>query len=613
MRRNLLLLLLLLLFPFQVFAQQTTVRTNLEDTYTISEDPAVTVERKITLTNTQPNRYVEKYLLSFVNSQQTQDITVLEDGNVIPFQLTRDQNRLRMEIPITKPAIGIDAKKVLAIRYKQGGTLSEFGKYRELIITPSSSAFQNDVDSYSITVYSPPGSPLSIGKPRPKTIVPGRYEWNAKELTTNANILVGFGESAPYNVELHYELPNNYPYPAKATIPLPPDGAFQRSYISSLDPRPNAVTLDADDNVLATYVVPARKTIDVTYRGTIVLYPTVQNDIQQYQRSKYTEPLRQEYLHPEKYWSLGNGAPSFSNTKEIYDYVVKTLSYDDNRLNGELRRMGASWALANPTKAVCMEYTDTFIALARSAGIPAREAVGYGAERNNYLQPVSFLGDVLHAWPEYYDTAREMWHPIDPTWGSTAGLDYFSSLDMNHLTFVYHGKDTDYPLPPGVYKSNTGTKDVYVKATTQLPQQTGMISATLPEKIVFATGEKNEVPITIRSDSNTVRYAVPLSLVDGSGTALATTTIPALPPLSETVVKLPVTSPRTYGVSQGVVTVTIDGSSVARSSYQSVAWFLRPIILWWPYIIAACCVAIFGILLIVISRHKHAQHFTQKP
>ena len=56
-----------------------------------------------------------------------------------------------------------------------------------------------------------------------------------------------------------------------------------------------------------------------------------------------------------------------------------------------------------------MEFTDLFVAIARAAGIPARESVGYAYTTNSRLRPLSLVTDVLHAWPEYYDADKKIW------------------------------------------------------------------------------------------------------------------------------------------------------------------------------------------------------------
>ena len=136
-------------------------------------------------------------------------------------------------------------------------------------------------------------------------------------------------------------------------------------------------------------------------------------------------------------------AKNLKTAKGIYDFVSTKLKYDYERVKPNVERLGAVNALNNPNSAICMEFTDLFIALARAAGIPAREVNGFAYTENPKIQPLSLVNDVLHAWPEYYDYEKGVWIPVDPTWASTTGgVDYFNKLDLRHFTFVMHGKSS---------------------------------------------------------------------------------------------------------------------------------------------------------------------------
>src|SRR5690606_24493931 len=116
-----------------------------------------------------------------------------------------------------------------------------------------------------------------------------------------------------------------------------------------------------------------------------------------------------------------------------YDYDIEKQEFVD--------RKGAQETLATKKARGCMEFTDLFIATARSMGIPARELNGYALSNTESTKPISInfkSGDLLHAWPEFYDPAYG-WIPIDPTWGNTSGIDYFTKLDTNHFVFVIKG------------------------------------------------------------------------------------------------------------------------------------------------------------------------------
>ena len=125
---------------------------------------------------------------------------------------------------------------------------------------------------------------------------------------------------------------------------------------------------------------------------------------------------------------------------------MQTLEYDYTLSSN---RRGALTALALQ-KGLCTEFTDLFITLARAAGIPAREINGYAYTTDTRLRPLSLVTDVLHAWPQYWDTSREVWVSVDPTWAkTTGGVDYFHKLDFNHFAFAIHGQADDTPVFTG--------------------------------------------------------------------------------------------------------------------------------------------------------------------
>ena len=130
--------------------------------------------------------------------------------------------------------------------------------------------------------------------------------------------------------------------------------------------------------------------------------------------------------------------------------------------------MGAETVLSNHDQAVCLEFSDLFVGIAREKGIYSREIEGYGFSLDPKLQPISLSSDILHAWPEYFDTKTENWVAVDPTWENTSGIDYFSSFDLNHIVFVIHGKNPDYPLAAGMYKIEN-SRDILIKPVINEP------------------------------------------------------------------------------------------------------------------------------------------------
>jgi hypothetical protein len=208
-------------------------------------------------------------------------------------------------------------------------------------------------------------------------------------------------------------------------------------------------------------------------------------------------------------------ANQLKTPKAIYDYVSQNLQYDSSRVQPNIQRMGAVAALENPTQAICMEFTDLFITIARAAGIPAREVNGYAYTEKPDLQPLGLVADVLHSWPEYYDHEKGVWIPIDPTWGSTTGgVDFFNKLDLRHFAFVIHGASATQPYPPGSYKLGPNPqKDVFV-SFGQLPDNRISIPAVSikPFRVlpffssIYTVTVSNPGPVALYSIYPTVYY-----------------------------------------------------------------------------------------------------------
>lgn len=302
-----------------------------------------------------------------------------------------------------------------------------------------------------------------------------------------SGISLAFGTFQTYSYSLNYHLENANVYPIRTEIALPPTTNYQNVSLQSLSPKPENVVLDADGNWLASYRLQTSQKLTVTAAGLITVSLTPKP-------VSLSEKDRKTYLQKQSYWQTDNQqivtlAKSLKTPEAIYDYVVNHLSYDFNRVKNDQVRVGALRVLQNPTSAVCLEFTDLFIAISRAAGIPAREVDGFGYTQNTISRPLSLSKDVLHAWPEYYDDNMQTWVMVDPTWGNTTGgVDYFHELDFDHVAFVVKGLSSTYPVPAGGYKfaSDENRKDVSVDVTQEKITDQPVLSMgfTIPESVV---------------------------------------------------------------------------------------------------------------------------------
>ncbi len=293
-----------------------------------------------------------------------------------------------------------------------------------------------------------------------------------------------------------------------------------------------ALGFDIDGNWIAEYPMQAAQRMDVVVSGRaeVKLYP---------KEEEVSQANLLNYLSERPYWETKNPqidklAKELKTPEAIYKYVVNTLKYDFSRVTDNKERLGAVKALENKNSAVCREFTDLFIALARAANIPAREINGFAYTENSRQKPVSLVKDILHAWPEYYDADKKVWIMVDPTWGSaTGGIDYFSTFDFDHLAFVIKGNDSSSPIPAGDYTLENGKdiKDVRVSfadgAFDSEPE--AEVTAEMPDSAIAGLPIKGKVIIR-----NIGGAAIPQQILYVSSPAYASETqtlaVPEIPP-----------------------------------------------------------------------------------
>jgi hypothetical protein len=445
-------------------------------TYKVEESGKTLVTHDITLENLFSTLYATTYTLSLENIGAQNVLATSDQGKAIRVDSLQDGSKLNLKLTFDDAVVGRGAKRHFVISYENGGFAIKTGEVWEISIPRLSgeSSFRNYQvnllvpNSFGQEAYISP-QPASSGN----TGGFKNYSFS-KENISSTGVTAGFGQFQVFSFNLSYHLENPLAINSQTEIALPPDTAFQKVYFSKVDPKPSDIRIDEDGNWLAVYKLTPRQRVDVNVVGSVQIFASYRPF------PKPSGTVLKDNLLPSGYWQSDNSqikllAANLKTPEAIYDFVTKTLKYDFARVQPNVQRMGAVAALQSPDQAICMEFTDLFIAIARAAGIPAREVNGYAYTENKELQPLSLVNDVLHAWPEYYDKDKGSWIPIDPTWGSTSGVDYFNKLDLRHFAFVIHGNSDTQPYPPGSYKLGANPqKDVYV-SFGQLPDDKNSI------------------------------------------------------------------------------------------------------------------------------------------
>lgn len=466
-----LIIFLLFVFPKPTHAQsEFVVDVNVD--YDIQPNGITQVTHTITLENAFSNLYATSYVLSLENIDP-QNARAYQGSKTLALSETKQGNATTLKLEFDEAVVGKGKSQTFNIGFEEQSFATKTGEVWEISIPRLSQ--EESFRSYNVNLFVPTsfGNEAYISPdPREKEKAGDKLVYRFdKEIVAKTGITVGFGQFQVFSFTLKYHLENPLTRSAVTEIAIPPDTAFQKVYYQEIKPEPDDVLVDGDGNWLAQYNLKARERVDIVATGAVQIFASPRSF------PSPSENVLEQNLEATEFWQVEDGeiealANRLATPKSIYNFVTNNLDYNYDRVRPNVTRYGAKKALANPDEAICMEFTDLFIALSRAAGIPAREVNGYAYTENPEIQPLSLVADVLHAWPEYYDFEKNVWIPIDPTWGSTTGgVDFFEKLDLRHFTFVIHGQNASQPYPPGSYKLGPNPeKDVFVNFG-QLPSE----------------------------------------------------------------------------------------------------------------------------------------------
>lgn len=475
----LLSLIILLFITITSVNAEGEFKTDYNVTYTSFENSKVEVNQEITLENQTANFYADKFELK-IGSIKVEDVKASDASGPLETSVKFENNISTISVKFNQRVIGLGKKNTWSLSYTSSELVTQSGQIWEISIPRL--AKSTEIRNYDVEIISPTSfGPIAFAVPQPESVsIEGKnkvFKYNKEQLVASG-ISMSFGEKQIFEFTLNYHIENSNLTTSIEEITLPPDNNYQKAVYKSIEPKPDNVIVDNDGNFIAKYKLSPKNQLNIVAQGYIEVFSKPFRNID----PKMSDVEKQKYLVPQRYWEIDTAAikdksQELKTPKEIYNFVSEYLTYDENKLNlTKIERLGALATLDSPQKAVCMEFTDLFIALARAADIPAKEIVGFAYTQNTRLRPLSLAsqGDLLHAWPAYWDDDLG-WVQVDPTWGSTSGgLDFFNKLDFNHITFSQRGLSSTNPLPAGSFKklSNKNKKQVNISFADELPNIT---------------------------------------------------------------------------------------------------------------------------------------------
>lgn len=521
---------LFLILSRQPALAQGEFTTNYQVDYAVDRRGLTEARLNVELVNKLSNIYASEFSLS-IGSTSLKDIRLSVGGQNVEPRMAVGDKTTNITVVFPEKVLGKDKSQQFSLSFTTADFARRTGNIWEVSIPRL--ARSETLDNYRLTLSVPGdfGRPAAITpQPVSQTAEADQtvYRFGGESLF-KSGISATFGEVQYFRFNLDYHLANPRFYPVATEIALPPDTAWQQVFYEAIDPEPVSIRADDDGNWLAGYQLAPSSSLTVTASGSAATYLKPRPDF-----PKGRNPAV-DYLRPLQYWEdnpqIRELAARLRQPREIYDYVVENLIYDYGRLSSVPVRLGAANVLDNRNSALCMEFTDLFVALSRVAGIPARAVNGYAFTDNPALRPLSLQQDVLHAWPEYYDQDRQLWRPVDPTWGNTTGgVDYFEQLDLNHLTFAILGNDSGYPVPAGAYKTDgRPAKNVHVSFGPAADPRTDLkLELDLPGETLAGLSVNGK--IKLKNRGNAALYRLPVNLAAAGQNR--DWELPVLPPLS---------------------------------------------------------------------------------
>lgn len=552
-------------FAVEIPTKQPEFSTSFDILYDIDQSGATFVTQKGSLKNLTPQYYANQYKLD-IPSTQISDIKASDGGGEAQVSVTAKGTLNEAIIKFNQQITGLNKAINWTLQYKSKDYAQNFGKAQEIKI-PKITA-QNNLEGVNITISVPVkwGEPSFINPtPRKQTTSGDKllFTFEKNQIISNG-ISIIFGLNQVYDFNLTYHLVNNTFFRSQTNIALPPDTAYQDIIFNQIEPKPINVTLDDEGNYLAWYQLSRKSGLDVKVSGSAKLYI----------QSKVKNPildvnLKQKYIQADQHWDANN---------------LQTISKVTEILNQKDIPQKARLIYQYVVKNTPGNLTNSFIALARAAGIPARELDGIAK------------GSV-HIWPEYWDDMKG-WVMVDSTWeNSTGGANYFDILDLDHLVFEAKGSGTNKSILPDVLKVGPGDKDFLgePKLDVQIDSSNPILSG-FPEKIkvkVFNIGNG------IYPTNDFVVSANNLSVLDGNSQKLG-----PIPAFGYAAFDFNVRTKGLFESFSDQITVKI-GSKIFTKDVK-----VLPFILFRTYpAIGIGIISLMGVLyLTVLGKHIHKIH-----
>lgn len=370
---------------------------------------------------------------------------ITDAGNII----------LKVKFPIR---ITFPNQYTIYLNYNSYGLITKSGKLRDVYVPSFASDYKFITENVSESVITRVLVPKSFGAINFATPVNSTSEEGNNYIVTFTQeslrgetgwIQIGTEQIYNFKITQPISMTSNADFflnKYKVLVPrdLESGPVKQKVHFTNISPTPSNSSRDSDGNLFFEFSFPSNQNGEIVIEGYAVL--SQDNNID-YKNSGKLSQIPEEIVKANtsaaKYWEsddkeiqkvanelrsqvAGEDKNVYELINNTYKFVVDRIDYSEVKRFGINERQGALATLQGGA-AVCMEYSDLFIALMRAQGVPARGAFGYGYSALDS----ETTGTTSHQWAEVYIPTLGGWISVDTTWGES-GHELIGG-DLNHF------------------------------------------------------------------------------------------------------------------------------------------------------------------------------------
>ena len=606
------------IIPTKVFASSNPFEVNYNILYTITKAGTARVQYHINIVNLTQSEYASSYTLSLTNTDAS-NITVTDSNGVsLPFTTSSNSSSTSIVTNFPQASYGYGSGENWYINFDTSQVSKVQGKLLNIAIP----GFQQKslIQSINTQVIVPNQfGGINYVSPINPQITKGlnntHISFNSSQSYTKEGILIVMGNYQLFKFKFQYKLDNTDPlFKQQYKIVVPADFSTQTVLFSKIYPTPQQTYIDSDGNYVLVYILSPKQEYNVKIIGEAKVLSTYNALNTPYVTKKELSASEYKiYTAQQPYWQVANpfihnlvekitqgDSTNLAKALSIENYVASHLTYNQKAIFDKNRqRLGAINALEDPTNAICQEYVDVFVTLARSVGVPARMIAGYGDPPNININPLP--PDILHAWVQFY-SSRYGWVNADPTWQSTSGnLNFFGNVGSSHFALVRYGvSSVNPPLILSFVKEKNPGNNINIQATTESFTPNPQFRITVPDINNLVSGFKNYINIIVDNTGNQVLRNGSIFILDKNKKIISKLSLQgnAIFPGSSEEIQIPILSKSLLSSYSKQINIEV---KLSNSQKQNVEKITNTLISFKPFFVSGIIPWIIVFILFIIS------------